>query len=279
MSEEMKMQQPNAGEYDYDLDLNWRDDGDELTEPCINDFNKGYQVHPYDFVQWAKKNNKNIKTAAQEVINMHYYPEFLADYILTLWNGVDGSLQDFYDGFVLRYNNNMKKSIADEFGKRGYKVLPVLTDDRAFYASKFNKCLENVSKKSLEEKLEFARKAFKNSEALQLCLGEIDDIKEMGSEVSQSKVSDLLDYYSQIFPEDYALGLTNNLVNDKIQDIDKNDYRDFNITNESLTSLERMLSEDQNPFDAPYDGGGNLGYDYISDMRGFDGVRPEQFEM
>ena len=72
--------------YDYDLDLNWRDDGDILGDASMNDYLKGYKNEPYAFQQWAKNKGINTKVAGQEMINMHFYPEFLADYILTLWN-------------------------------------------------------------------------------------------------------------------------------------------------------------------------------------------------
>lgn len=263
-------------EYDYDLDLNWRDDGDELGDASMKDYLKGYQIEPYAFQQWAEKNNKNIKTAAQEMINMHFYPEFLADYILTLWNGVDGTLQDYYEGFTLRYNNNLKKAVANELEKRGYKVLPILVDDRAFYAKLWKRSCEE----DLNTKLVIAKKLFKDSEALKLCLGEIADIEEMGTQVSNKRVSDLLSYYSEIFPQDYAINLTQNLVDNKV-DNGFEHYQDFGISDSSLKEIEKMLDGNRDPYDAPYDGGNvsdtDMGYDYISQMRGFDGVRPEQY--
>ena len=270
------IQQPK--EYDYDLDLNWRDDGDELADPCMNDYLKGYQLEPYAFQQWSKLHKSNKKTAAQEVINMHYHPEFLADYILTLWNGIDGSLQDFYEGFTLRYNNNLKKAIAEQIKEKGYTVYPVLTDDRAFYAKRLKNIMRLATKANLKTKLAVAKKAFGNSEALKLCFGEIDDIEEMGSNLSEARVSNLLDYYQEIFPQDYAVELTTDLMNNKIEDVAPEHYQDFGISNEGLTNMEKMLCENQDPYDAPYEGGTN-GWDYISDMRGFDGVKPEQFEV
>ena len=187
----MKIQ--NASGYDYDLDLNWKDDGKTTGDPSMNDYLKGYQIDPYAFTQWAKKNKKNIKTAAKETIVMHFCPEFLADYILTLWNGVDGTLQDFYDGFTLRYNNNMKKAIADEIKKRGFSVYPTLTDDRAFYAKRLRTIVRLAAKTDINTKLSIAKDLFKESEALRLCIGEINDIQEMGSKISVARISELLD--------------------------------------------------------------------------------------
>jgi len=278
MADNVKKSKPEKPkEYDYEQNLNWRDDGDELGDASMNDYLKGYQIEPYAFQQWANK--KNIKIAAQEVINMHYYPEFLADYILTLWNGTDGTLQNYFEGFTLRYNNNMKQSIANELAKKGYKVHPILTDDRAYYASKVNKIVKKASKTSIATKLDIARQMFKDSEALRLCLGEIADITEMGIKVSKKRVADLIDYYKNIFPEDYALCLTDNLVQER-EDNELEHYKDFNLSDEALMSIENMLNGNREPYSPMYDGGdGEMGYDYISQMRGFDGVTPEQYEL
>jgi hypothetical protein len=262
-------------EYNYEEDLNWRDDGDEIGDASMKDYLEGYQIEPYAFQQWAKK--KNIKTAANEMINMHFYPEFLADYILTLWNGTDSPLQNFFEGFTLRYNNRLKIDVAKELEKLGYKVHPVLTDDRAYYAKKVNNIIRKASKKSVGMKLEIAKKLFRDSEALRLCLGEIADIQEMGVKVSLKRVADLLDYYKNIFPEDYAISLTDNLIKEK-EDNELEHYKDFNLTDESLMSIERMLSQQQDSFFETPQGGDDIGYDYISHMRGFDGVTPEQYE-
>ena len=269
--------------YDYDLDLNWRDDGDILGDASMNDYLKGYKNEPYAFQQWAKNKGINTKVAGQEMINMHFYPEFLADYILTLWNGTDGELQNFYEAFTLRYDNKLKKAVADEIEKLGYKVYPVLVDDRAFYAKKqFSKIVKMAKNKNIQTKLNISKHLFENSEALKLCLGEIDDIQEMGVNVSAKRVSDLLDYYSVIFPEDYAICLTKDLVDEKINDKGYEHYQDFNISDESLKNIERMMDGNQDPYDAPYNGGNtsntDMGYDYITDMRGFDGVKPEMYE-
>jgi len=279
MIKDLREKQIGRDEYDYDLDLNWRDDGDVLGDASMNDYLKGYQIEPYAFQQWAKKK----RLAAQEVINMHFHPEFLADYILTLWNGADGTLQDFYEGFTLRYNNDLKKAVAEQLKSKGYNVFPVLTDDRAFFAeSRIGKLIKKASKSDLETKLVVAKQLFNKSEALHLCFGEIDDFREMGMKVSAERITNLLDYYSLIFPQDYAIELTKNLVNEKIDNGFEN-YRDYGISDESLKSMEDMLSGNRDPYDAPYNGGNtnntDMGWDYLTQMRGFDGVRPEQYEL
>lgn len=268
-----KVEQNN--EYDYDLDLNWKDD---VEEASMNDYLKGYQEEPYAFKQWASKHKKDV-TAASEVYPMHFYPEFLADYILTKWNGVDGSLQDFYEGFTLRYNNNLKRAVAEQLKKLGYTVYPVLTDDRAFYAKRLHAIMRVAHKAPTALKLNIARRLF-SSEALSLCLGEVDDIQEMmHGKMSKDRIASLLDYYKQLFPEDYAIVLTTDMIKDTVDESFYEHFQDFNISNESLTNMERMLSESQNAFDGIYSGGTDMGYDYISQMRGFDGVRPEQYEL
>ena len=76
-------------EYNSEQNLNWRDDGDALTDPSANDYLKGYQIDPYEFKQWAKIKNINLtKQAAQETIVMKFAPEFLGDRILTFWNSI-----------------------------------------------------------------------------------------------------------------------------------------------------------------------------------------------
>lgn len=52
---------PNTVEQtkDYGLsDLNWKDDGDALMDPSINDYNKGYQMEPYEMRYYANKLQK-----------------------------------------------------------------------------------------------------------------------------------------------------------------------------------------------------------------------------
>ena len=266
--------------YDYVKNLNYRDDGNELEDPSMNDYLKGYQMRPYDFVQWAKKKNKTVKKASKEVIPMHFYPEYLADYILTLWNGVDGTLQDFYNGFTLRYNNNLKESIAKELKMKGYEVYPVFTDDRAFFAKKADEQMKRIAAADLETKLYCIKNAFRQSEPLMLFFGEIDDLKEIGKTVTAKKIVDLLDYYSEIFPEDYAISLTKNLVVDKgLKDIGFEYYKDFGMTDKTLEETEKILSGNDDSYYDIHSGNQPFGWDYISDMRGFDGVRPEQYEI
>ncbi len=265
--------------YDYVKNLNWRDDGNELEDPSMNDYLKGYNMRPYDFVQWAKKENKIVKKAAKEVVPMHFYPEYLADYILTLWNGTDGTLQDFFNGFTLRYNNNLKESIAKSLNKMGYEIYPVYVDDRAFFAKRAQEQLQRIASADLETKLYCLKNSFRQSEPLMLFFGEISDMKEIGKKITAKKVVDLLDYYSEIFPEDFAISLTKNLVVDKgLQDVGFEYYKDFGMTDKTLEETERILSGNDDSYYDIHSGNEPFGWDYVSDMRGFDGVRPEQYE-
>ena len=266
--------------YDYVNFLNVRDDGNELEDPSMNDYLKGYQMRPYDFVQWAKAKNKTKKVATREVIPMHFYPEFLADYILTLWNGADGTLQDFFNAFTLRYNNNLKQAVAEHINKMGYEVYPVLTDDRAFFAKKFNEQLTRVAHADLPTKFFYVKKAFNFSEPLMLCMGEIDDLREIGHKITAEKIVNLLDYYSEIFPEDFAVALTKNLFVDKgLDDVGFEYYKDFGMTEKTLDETEKLLSGNNDSYYDMHSGNEPFGWDYITDMRGFDGTRPEQYEV
>ena len=73
--------------------------------------------------------------------------------------------------------------------------------------------------------------------------------------------------------------MTENLVQER-EDNELEHYKDFNLSDEALMSIENMLNGNREPYSPMYDGGdGEMGYDYISQMRGFDGVTPEQYEL
>lgn len=264
----------------YESDLNWRDDGDALSDPSSNDFMLGYKLNPYDQRSWTAGRKQRTRTAVHEVVQIGYTPEALADYILALWDRLDGTLQDLFDGFTVRYNNNLKTAIAEEIKKRGYEVLPQLVDDRAFFASRLEAAFSRFSKSEPRDKLHLCRIALGKSEALRICVGELDDIHELGDEVSQVDAMNVLKYYEQIFPDDFAIALcTDYISGDKGIEIPREHFKDYELSDESLRSIEKMLSGNQDPWYAGHSGGGEFGYDYVSDMRGFDGVRPEQYEV
>ena len=275
-------------EYDYKKYLNWRDDGDALTDPCMNDYLKGYQINPYDFKQWASKKNLSLtKTADQEMVVMKFTPDFLADRILTLWNGSDGPLQNFFEGFTLRYDNKMKMQLASILENQGYKIFPVLTDDKPRYANHKELLRKIVASKDLNAVLFYGKVVFAQSDGLRLLIGELEDLKESGVKVTTDDTTGLLDYYKQIFPEDFALGLVKNLI-EKPEAVDSqfDDYmnvnngvgrNDYDFTSESLKKIEDYMSGSAHPM-YTHDGGKG-GWDFTTDTRGYDGTAPGLYEM
>lgn len=260
-----------SNEYDYKQDLNWRDDGNGspdgqgVEDPSINDFLKGYQMDPYEFRQWAKDKKGIVKKAWVEVDVLQFTPEYLADKILKVWNSSDGLLQNFYESFCLRYNNKLKIDIAEELMKNGYKVYPLLIEDKPIYA-KSDSMKKLVLAIAKDEK-------FKTSIALHKLSKDIKD-----EEVSKDNMDTLLNYYSLIYPKDYAISLVTDLIN--TDDKDKNKsfdfYRDFQLSNESLSAIEKYLSGNQDPI--AFNDGGNNGYDFSCDMR-YDTTAPNNYEI
>ena len=265
-------------DYTYNLDdLNWRDDEKETDASNMNDYLKGYNKDPYAFPQWAEVETDSMdKTASAEVIPMHFDEKAIADYLLMYWNGIDGTLQDLFNSFTLRYNNKLKQAIAFELEKKGYKVKPHLLDERPMYAEKINKMLKTAGV-NLDNKLSICKIIFAESEPLKLCMGEIEDSKENGEDLTIAQITDLFDYYKQIFPEVYSLELTRDYLNDKPFTIKPEYYQDFNLTDTSLQAVEKVLSENQDPY-YRYNNGFQ-DYDYISDLRGEDGCRPGDYEV
>lgn len=134
----------------YNLsDLNWKDDtlqngiGDiDGSDPSMKGYNKGWQMEPYKQRYYANIKNKRsetmtrVKKSAKEVIDISCSAENYANEILTLWAEVDGPLQDFFEAFTMnKISNSMKKDIANILHSKGYKVYPVLTDERNIFAN------------------------------------------------------------------------------------------------------------------------------------------------
>ena len=239
-------------------------------------------MDPYQCPQWAQRGTAHrlTRSAVREVVQVPSTVDDMADYVLMLWDRVNGTLQDFFDAFTIRYNNNnFKRELAKAISERGYTVYPLLVDDRAFYATRLRRTMRLASRRDVLTKLRLCAKAFINSEGLQLCLGEVDDLNEMGARMNERSLLKLVDYYTKIFPEDYALALTKGYLNGERFNVDMRHFQDYNLTDESLSAMERMLNGNQDPYYPVHDGGGGLGWDYITDMRGFDGVRPEQYEV
>lgn len=258
MAEDCKNCTNTQKEYDYEKYLNWKDDGDILMDSSMNDYLKGYNIDPYEFKQWASK--KGIKTAALEVDVMQFSNEYLADKIITLWNGADGDLQHFFEGFTLRYDNKLKKKLAEILGELGYKVYPVLTDDRPRYA-----------------KVDRIKKVVASSKGLSKFAEEIQQLQDSGEEVTKVDAAGMLDYFKQIFPEDYAISLVF-IDAEKPEEASKsfNSFNDYSISDEALNQIEDYMSGNADP--TYRKDGGQGGYDFTSDMR-HDTTAPGAYEL
>lgn len=266
--------------YDYEKNLNWRDDGDILMDPSMNDYLKGYNIDPYEFKQWASKNKIELhKTAAREQIVLQFLPEYLANNILTRWNGADGPLQNFFEGYTLRYDNKLKNDIAKCLEDQGYKVYPVLTDNKTIYAKNNNIIMSMVKSKNVDNIINYSKSAF-NSEGLRLFVGEVDDLKEQGYDITNIEAAGLINYYTQIYPEDFALQLVQVMFDgdQKVMEDKLESFCDFNISEESLDAIENYMSGNADPVYFNDGGAGDFGYDFISDMRS-DSTIPGGYEI
>ena len=265
--------------------LNWRDDGNALEDPSMNDFLLGYNINPYEFQQWAKlKHKKQFKTAMKkvasgEVFVMQFSPEFLADRILTLWNGVDGPLQNFFEAFTLRYNNTLKKQVAVCLAKQGYQVFPQLVDDKPRYAKRLEKLMTKVAAtKDIDTILHFAT-SISHSDNLRLFAGELTDLRDFGHPVTMPEAKGILQYYQQCYPTDYALKLVSGLMNSTTRqsvDFTKFNDTDWDFSDASLKQIENYMSSNAPSY--VRDGGVN-GWNFTTDMRDFDGTAPGRYEV
>ena len=263
-------------------ELNWRDSGiDEINDPSMNDYLKGYKIDPYEFRYWASKNNINLKTASAEQYDMHFFPQYLADYILTRWNGADGPIQDFYNGFVLRYSNVLKKEIAKILNERGFEVLPVLTDDKPIYANVLTKVSQT---RDLNIIFDCVDDLF-GTDNFRLFLGEIKDLQENGQTIMDEEALSIMDYYNSIYGNgDMAFEMANLLYNEPDKAIKKfnelsPEYLDKSISDESLKKMEDYLGGNANPYGCN-NINGTESYDSISDLRNSDNtVVPVDYEI
>jgi hypothetical protein len=275
----------------YD-NLNSRDGCENvLNDPAINDYLKGYQIDPYEFKQWASKKLTSMdKTAAQEVDVMKFTPDYLADKILMLWNGSDSCLQNFYDAFTLRYPNKLTKDIADELNKRGYKIFPTLVDDRPRYAEYKNKFRTATASYKHNEAITCLSglkemNPFKDSIGFNCFINEIEGLNNSGLEVIAADMEGILEYYKQIFPDDFAITLTTNFIK-KPEETKKYDVsydrKDQQLSDESLNAIENYMSGNADPYGENYSQGGYpggyFGYDTTTQMRSDIGVPPTSYE-
>lgn len=256
----------------YKDDLNWRDDGNDspdgqnVEDPSIRDFNKGYEFDPYSMRYFAKLKDKDLlKLAWREVDPLSFTPEYLADKIVKLWNQIDGSLQNTFEAFTLRYDNKLKQEIAKIiYNKYNYEVYPILLIDAPIYASKKTKYKNNLLRLSKVLIPTFGSKLF------------FDDVKyTMNKTASNRTINILLDYYNRIFPEDYSLKLINNL-NGIIKNTDFSEFNDIQISDIALDEMEKLDSGTKDSINLK--DGGVGGYDFCSDMRE-DTTAPGMYEI
>lgn len=271
----------------YDTrDLNWKDDvdsfdGRNVNDPItrenykfdvqgtVNSFNKGYQYDPYSIRQYAHKCANLIKKAYTEVDVLSFTPEYLADKILKIWNGVDGTLQDYYTGFCLRYDNDLKIKIANVLKSMGYEVYPLLLDNRKRYA----KLITASNNKNLNDIIDVCLNIYPNSIGLY----------KFAEDINTSRVdsNELLEYYKGIFPDDFALSLVYLSMNDndKIkkwgQPYNTQLKQDIQLSDESLEKIEDIMSGNADPY---YRNTNNNNYDFVTDTR-LDTVSPNTYEV
>ena len=260
----------------YKSDLNWHDDGNDspsapgatVEDPSMNDYIKGYKYDPYEMRYWAKIRKASVnpkqlmKIAWKEVDVLQFTPEYLADKIIKLWNQMDGTLQNAFEGFTLRYDNKLKQEIARIINERGYEVYPILLVDAPMYGVKLSK----INKAT--QLIKICKKSIPTVATIHLA-NDLQYIQtnEHNLDIVNKKAQIMYDYYSQLFPEDYSLQLMKNYFKP---------FVDLQISDESLTQMEKMDSENQeslvlkdNGFDA---------YDFTSDMR-YDTTAPNIYEV
>lgn len=204
--------------YRNPCDLNISDPSNAAEgDGTMKDFNEGYEKDPYSIRQFATKQKGLIKTADEETVIMKFSPDFLADRILTLWNGADGPLQNFYDLFTLRYDNKMKMDIAKLLKEQGYMVYPTLIDDKPRYANNKKQMKTILASVDPISALEMGKEFFKESEGVRLLLGEINDLKEHNYAVSNEEVGALLGYYLEIYHDDDALKTIKSSIDNQLK--------------------------------------------------------------
>lgn len=251
----------------------------EMNDSVVMDFRPGLML--------IVGQEPNAKYAAKEVIDISYTPENIAKEILTLWSQVDGPLQDFFDGFTVnKMTNEMKKEVAENLKEMGYDVTPVLVDETPKYASdlraykSFSKMASKVRRnKDILTAFDYLSKVFPESSLIKKVAEEINDIQENeGVKVDKSSASGLIDYYKQIFPDDYAAALID--VTLDRPDINFEEFKDLQISDKALDQMEKMDSGNQDPTTNKPNDGGVGGYDFTTQTRpdGPGGVAPNSYE-
>lgn len=216
----------------YKQDLNWRDDGNDspdgqgVEDPSMNDFIKGYKLEPYTLRYWAKAkaDRKLMKLAWKEVDVLSFSPEYLADKILKLWNQIDGTLQNTFEAFTLRYDNKLKQEIANIINKQGYEVYPILLVDCPMYAST-SSMYANTSSMYANTKINITG----NTIACNHLRKDLQYIaKTTTKRTFTKKANMIIDFYKQAFPNDKYIKLAGKDYRTQLQELG---YTEQDITN------------------------------------------------
>jgi hypothetical protein len=157
-----------------------------------------------------------------------------------------------------------------------------LVDDKPRYAKRKNTLSKLAKEKDIDKIIKCVATAFPNCKGFKKFAEELNDLKNEGVELSNEDASGLLDYYKQIYPEDYAI----DLVYISIDPANKDNYKekldmyskDFDISDESLDQMEKSLSGNQDPAYRKDYGFGDFNYDYLSDSRS-DTTLPQDYEL
>ena len=348
LNKDVSMQHENR-EYGHS-DMNWKDTGDEVTDPSIEGYNAGYNYDPYQF-HWVNvayrnilhlvKDNETLEVltgdepeALQEVQRLNrdllrrqggvikpgnmlilkrvpnrrqhlaadftvtdysYLPEQMAREFLTIWNGVDSTIQDFYNGFVMnRFTNEMREGLANTLRQWGYEITPRYEDRTPKYAAlkqAYRRYLKVVAKAydedDAEQVLDYFKEIFPNSYACQLLGDAVKDIREhTGKRVALVEAGGILDYYKAIYPDDYANALID-ISLDKGPFMGFQEFIDVQLTRQDIERVDLYDSETMEP---AYDmvrgpsgneygaGQANFAWDPITDLRSDTGFPASTYE-
>lgn len=240
------------------------------------------KANSYLIIDRVELNNEERQLfAAKEVQDITYTPENLAKEIVTLWSQTDGPIQNFFDGFTVnKTTNKMKKDIADILNGWGYDIKPTYVQDTPTYAAKaYENFIKMASTKHVPTILSKLSLIFSNSEALQKLTQELLATElDRKMSITAEEAGGFVDYYKQIYPDDYAMELVNIAFDNP--KLNFADFKDLQISDESLEQMEKMDSGNQKPTSNQPNNGGMGGYDFTTQTRsdGPGGIAPSSYE-
>lgn len=238
----------------------------------------------YLIVDRVELNNEERQLiAAKEVQDITYTPENLAKEIITLWSQTDGPIQNFFDGFTMnKTDNKMKKDISDILNEWGYNIKPTFVQDTPIYAAKakaYDNFIKMASTRHVPTILSKLSSVFSGSEALQKLTSELLATElDRKMSITAEEAGGFVDYYKQIYPDDYAMELVNIAFDNP--KLNFADFKDLQISDESLEQMEKMDSGNQKPTSDKPNNGGMGGYDFTTQTRseGPGGIAPSNYE-